>query len=320
MLTWLVTLFRRPHGTHVALLLGAVVAVVLAGGVAFALSQHLSVTTGLYWAVTTATTVGYGDVTPKNGTGRLIATLVMLTSIPMLAAAFAIVTGSITISRIREIFRMGGARMPADGFRLVIGTHPSIAALVEELVAAHEHVVLVAEDEPAGLPSAVHVVKGDPTDTRVLSSVSPERAGQALVVGHADATVLVCAVLLRQLAPELPIAALARSQPVVAALKDLGVNQVVSVERLVSHVLAKSLEAPHAGDLLLALLDSEQHELVERPATPSEVGRRLSAVRGEPSNLVLGVVSGGKVVLGIGDDPILGAGDSLLLGAIRAKR
>src|SRR5262249_57318427 len=40
---------------------------------------------GLYWAVVTMTTVGYGDKTPKTGGGRFIATLWMLTSLALIS-------------------------------------------------------------------------------------------------------------------------------------------------------------------------------------------------------------------------------------------
>jgi hypothetical protein len=47
----------RQTQRHVAVLLGSVVAVVLIGAGLFALAEDLPFTTGLYWAVTTATTV-----------------------------------------------------------------------------------------------------------------------------------------------------------------------------------------------------------------------------------------------------------------------
>ena len=61
------------------------------------------------------------------------------------------------------------------------------------------------------------------------------------------------AVLLRKQAPDLSAAALVRSASVREALHDLGVEQTISAERLVAHALAKSLEAPHAGEMLAQL-------------------------------------------------------------------
>jgi voltage-gated potassium channel len=47
---------------------------------------------GLWWAIQTVTTVGYGDITPHHTEGRVIATIVMLAGI----AFVAVITASIT--------------------------------------------------------------------------------------------------------------------------------------------------------------------------------------------------------------------------------
>jgi voltage-gated potassium channel Kch len=46
------------------------------------------------WAMQTVTTVGYGDVTPADTTGRIIAALVMLQGIAFLAVVTAAITSS----------------------------------------------------------------------------------------------------------------------------------------------------------------------------------------------------------------------------------
>ena len=48
----------------------------------------------LWWAVQTVTTVGYGDVTPKETAGRVIATIVMLEGIAFLAILTAAITST----------------------------------------------------------------------------------------------------------------------------------------------------------------------------------------------------------------------------------
>jgi voltage-gated potassium channel len=52
-----------------------------AGGVGFATEENISIGNGIYWAITTMTTVGYGDVTPHTAAGKVIAVFVMLVGI-----------------------------------------------------------------------------------------------------------------------------------------------------------------------------------------------------------------------------------------------
>jgi voltage-gated potassium channel Kch len=63
---------------------------------------------GLWFALQTVTTVGYGDVTPRRSDGRFIGAVVMLTGIGFLAVITASVTASlIEASRKRFVEREG---------------------------------------------------------------------------------------------------------------------------------------------------------------------------------------------------------------------
>ena len=53
----------------------------------------------VYWAISTLTTVGYGDITPKTGFGRFIASLMMLIGWGTLAVPTGIVSAEFTALR-----------------------------------------------------------------------------------------------------------------------------------------------------------------------------------------------------------------------------
>lgn len=59
----------------------------------------VNIPTAMYWAVTTMTTVGFGDITPKTDLGRLIASAMMLLGWGVLAVPTGIVTAEMTAQR-----------------------------------------------------------------------------------------------------------------------------------------------------------------------------------------------------------------------------
>jgi len=305
-------LLRRVPRRQAFPLIALAVVFTLGGGVLFAVAEHYSIGTGIYFAITTATTVGYGDVTPHNAIGRVIAVGIMLTTIPLLAAVFALWAGAVASEKIRRLLGMEH-HLPTGPYRLVIGSHPTVPRILEELERARLAAVVVADIDSQTMPVGVELIKGDPTNIAVLRQAHPERAEQALIVGEDDGAVLVTAILLRQLAPDLPVAALTQSTSVAEALRDLGVSRTVSSDELLGHTLAKSLEAPHAADLLLRLVDSEQYELREVPVGADDVGLSFSALRDRRAGLVLGLVQEAGVTLGVAHDPVVDASDRILL-------
>lgn len=57
---------------------------------------------GIYWAVVTAATVGYGDFTPKSTIGKLISIVIIIVSLPLMAVFIASVSSDITLHELRS--------------------------------------------------------------------------------------------------------------------------------------------------------------------------------------------------------------------------
>jgi voltage-gated potassium channel len=62
---------------------------------------YTSIPVSVYWAITTMTTVGFGDITPKTDLGRLIASMMMLLGWGTLAVPTGIVGAEYTAQRLR---------------------------------------------------------------------------------------------------------------------------------------------------------------------------------------------------------------------------
>jgi voltage-gated potassium channel len=94
-----VSIVFRPSGfRYVAALVGVLVIV---AGTALSLVERSaapSVADGLWWALATATTVGYGDIAPESPQGRAIAAVVMLLGIGF----FAMITATVAAIFVRN--------------------------------------------------------------------------------------------------------------------------------------------------------------------------------------------------------------------------
>jgi voltage-gated potassium channel Kch len=83
--------------------LAACSALTLLWGILFAAAERLPVTTGLYWSVITAATVGYGDVIPRTPDGRLIAVLAAITAIPLYSASVGLFIGGVAAQVMHDV-------------------------------------------------------------------------------------------------------------------------------------------------------------------------------------------------------------------------
>jgi voltage-gated potassium channel len=74
-------------------LLGSYFVLLIVGGLLYSLFEDKGLGDSVWWAVVTASTVGYGDTYPETGAGRLVAgtliSVMVLLVIPLITAHFA---------------------------------------------------------------------------------------------------------------------------------------------------------------------------------------------------------------------------------------
>ena len=94
------TLFRAIRTVLAIALTLVVIAAVLAR--AIEPETFTSIGLALWWAVTTVTTVGYGDVVPQSTEGRLVGAALMLTGLSMIPLLVSVVVSILTAKRAQE--------------------------------------------------------------------------------------------------------------------------------------------------------------------------------------------------------------------------
>jgi voltage-gated potassium channel Kch len=134
---------REPPSVRnaAAVIVVATVVVVVGAGVLIRLidrEEYPDVWIGMWWALQTVTTVGYGDVTPTQFTGKLVGAAVMLEGTAFIAIVTAAITSTFVARAARESER---ARMEDElsDRELIEKRFDELERKLDLLAAAREH-------------------------------------------------------------------------------------------------------------------------------------------------------------------------------------
>ena len=149
-----------------------------------------TVTDGLWWALVTVTTVGFGDITPVTLLGRIVGAGMMIGGMFTLAL-FAGIVGSSLVSGMLSI-REEQFRMSEYVNHVVVcgydeSSHLLLDALRQSVAMAQKRVVFFEDQErPRDLPPEFLWVQGDPTKESELDKVRLTHASAVIVSGARD--------------------------------------------------------------------------------------------------------------------------------------
>lgn len=284
-----------------ALPLGLMAVILVASALGFARlesgmqSEPVGFFEGLWWAVVTLFTVGYGDFAPRTVPGRLLGMAVMASGIGLLST----VTGSMASAMVERRFKKRRGLLPvtAENHVLVMGWNGHGAMFLEKLRRRPEYarapVVVAADMEPGafeqlaeslGLGQSLSFVRGNPAHRSTLERANPAKARIAYILAsedmpaeEADNASVLAALTLRGLAPRLTLYAEALREQSREHLLRAGVTKVMGREELAGKALAFMAAHPVMHDLLGKLLagGSEGGGLVRfRPLTAEEKALR----------------------------------------------
>jgi len=268
---------------------GFLLIVVLLGGVSMYLveSRHpgaevRSIPDGIWWALVTITTVGYGDFAPVTVLGRLVAGVVMVLGVVTLALFAGVVGG--TLIRVLMSLRQDQFRMSSYANHIVIcGYDTAVPMLLRALAAEpgaarHEIVVFAPGERPPELPPEVIWVPGDPLRESELEKVRIAYARAAIVVGsrretpsRADSDTIMIAFTLRSYLAGHPDAG-RRQHPLyivaeildpenVAHARTAGADEVIETTRLGFSLLAHAALVPGSGTIMSSVASAGAHSL-----------------------------------------------------------
>lgn len=202
-----------------------------------------SLTDAFYFTIVTASTVGYGDITPQSEEATLFAvSLVVLGTV-----SFAVALGSVLGPAIEARFARALGTMTDSDYDLfedhvvVLGYGELTEPLLEELQSS-QFVVVTEDGEKARRlrERDIDVYLGNQSDEQPLRDVGIGRARAVIVATNNDAEDALAILTARELNPEARIVAGATSRVNIDKLRRAGADTVLSPAVIGGRLLVRS--------------------------------------------------------------------------------
>ncbi|MFB6296500.1 MAG: NAD-binding protein [Halobacteriales archaeon] len=234
--------------TSQAAAVSAIVGALLYGTVgAYALRSEfegiVTLVDAFYYALVTASTVGYGDAIPLSQVARLFGASVVVVG----TASFAIALGSILGPAIEARLQSALGRMTETQLELledhvlVLG-HGELTDVVIEELTEGEYLIVTPDGEWArrAQERGADVLVADPSDEATLERARISEARAVLVATNNDAEDALSVLTSRQLNPDVRIVAAATNRENVRKLRRAGADTVISPASIVGSLLVES--------------------------------------------------------------------------------
>ncbi len=236
----------------------SLLAITLAGAFGFKWIEGWEFADGLYMALITLTTVGYGEVHPLSRSGQWFVMIYLIVGLGLSLYLIAQISESIIRTRIFQWLDYRGRKSVLKGVvdhYVVCGYGRMGQKLCRQLRRQGIPVVAIENLSSADLGAeadscGVDLISGDATRDEVLARVNLEKArGLAAVLGS-DADNLFIVLSARLINPKLKIIARANRDENVAKLQKAGADKVVSPYATGARKIAQLLSHPELSEII----------------------------------------------------------------------
>jgi voltage-gated potassium channel len=274
----------RMFGRRLSVLLAILAGVILAGTVAFALTEGSSVAFAFVWTLDTVTTLG-SIQDPRDAAGRVVVVALELFGIGTLFYGLATVAEFFVSGQLSGLLDERRTQRVIDSYSdhfIICGFGRVGRQVARDLRQAGVHHVTIDSD-PAHRELAesmgVRFIDNEAADDDVLRKAGIERARALIACVDSDAENIFIALTARGLRPNMLIIARASAEDSEKKLRQAGADRVISPYKTSGSEMARVALHPQVGGAV-QVADYRLEE-IDATAGSEGVGKTIQEVRGE---------------------------------------
>ncbi len=276
----------------------------------------------IWWAVVTATTVGYGDFFPVTVGGRLLAAILMFLGIGLFGGITATITDLfIKLEKRREL---GQLTADYESHIIICGWCDKTIEIITQILnenMKNKQVVLIADLERDPFPdnNLVHFIRGKIDDKEILKKANVQKAKTAIILNedNNDATTVLSALTVNSLNPSLySIAEISKIENRIH-LENAGVNEVVVNNNINSRLMVRTALYHGISTIFNELLTNEVGNEIYMSEVDNEYVNKKFAelfanLKQEKNSTLIGLRRENELFLNPDNSEMVLAGDSLI--------
>ncbi|MFW6287149.1 MAG: potassium channel family protein [bacterium] len=284
--------------------------------------QFNNILDAIWWAVVTATTVGYGDFFPISTAGRIVGVILMFLGIGLFGGITATITDLfIKVEKRREL-----GQLSADykDHILICGWCSKTIEIINQVLnedMENKQIVLIADIERDPFPdnNLVHFVRGKIDDKETLVKANVKHARTVIIMNedNNDATTVLSALTVNSLNPQLYSIAEISKEENRLHLENAGVDEIVVNNNINSRLMVRSALYNGTSMVFNELLTNEHgNEIymmeVDKNNTNKEFADLFTYLKKEKSITLLGIKRGKDIILNPDSSEIIQSDDVLI--------
>ncbi|NMD69049.1 potassium channel protein [Bacillus sp. DNRA2] len=284
-----------------------------------------SIFDGIWWAIVTASTVGFGDYIPKTVPGRILGMLLIFIGASLLTIYFANLTTE-AVTRHNE-FLEGKRVYKGMGHLIIIGWNERSRDVISSISkqTANAEIVLIDETleaRPRKLDN-VHFIKGRPnSDDTLFQANVAESIGVVITADQnkdelqADMHTILTLLAIKGINPAVKCIAEILTTDQVSNARRAGADKIIQANMLLSSVMLKSIFSPAIAVSLKKLINIRDNWLESIQITDELIGTSFTEASKDVffhNKIVIGVIRGEDTYINPPHDFQLQKEDHLLI-------
>jgi len=221
---------------------------------------------GIWWAIVTTSTIGYGDFVPVTVKGRIIAMLLIFSGAGLVASYFAAIA-STTVKKENAI-KKGIAQIHWKHHFIIVGWNERSREIIESYKEIHpdQSIVLIdssLKESPFAKGTNVQFIKGRATSDTILHQANVKEASLILITANptrteysSDMNTILSIVAIKGLVPDIYCVAEILTDEQVINAKRAGADEIIQSNKIVSAVMNHTMLSHGISSAILDLFDT----------------------------------------------------------------